>query len=193
MGCGLGLHTVDEGVGAKLEIHGLAHSDAEGRDEFGVGVTNRGDAEVATDHLRRAGDANRAAHEMNRLDHSRRDLLAYGIRDSLDAGAQDRGNLAPAGSLALFGLFDGKMERSSENEVEVMASAWLVAQRNEAAILHHADAGRSAAHVDDRSLADLQEGLSRRNLVYEPSTSHAGVLKDKAARPRLRLPHPRRI
>ncbi len=35
--------------------------------------------------------------------------------------------------------------------------------------------------------------LSRRNLVYEPSAGHGGVLKDKAARPRLRLPHARRI
>ena len=72
----LGLHAVDEGVGAKLKIHASAHGDAERGDQFRMRIADSADAEVIADDLGRAWDAYGSADKMHGFDPSRSGLLA---------------------------------------------------------------------------------------------------------------------
>ena len=84
----LRLHAVDESVGAKLKIHGLAHCDAKRRDEFGMWIADRGYPEVFANDLRSVGHPHGPADEMNPLDLSSRELPADRMRDPLEARPQ---------------------------------------------------------------------------------------------------------
>ncbi len=53
----LWLHAVDEGVGAKLNIHASAHGDAERGDQFRMRIADGADAEVVADDFGRAWNA----------------------------------------------------------------------------------------------------------------------------------------
>ena len=122
------------------------------------------------------GNADRAADEMHFFDHARRYLPRDRTRDALDAGAQYRREIDVASPLAPFGFLDRDAQRTSENEVEVVATARRVAQRHNLAILHDADARRSAANVHDGAVANVHEGLRGGDFINQTAASDAGIL-----------------
>ena len=107
---------------------------------------------------------------------SRRYLPRDRTRDALDAGAQYRREIDVASPLAPFGFLDRDAQRTSENEVEVVATARRVAQRHNLAILHDADARRSAANVHDGAVANVHEGLRGGDFINQTTASDAGIL-----------------
>ena len=63
----------------------------------------------------------------------------------------------------------------------MMAAARLVVQCNQLAVAHDTHPGRTAADVDNRSVADVEQGLCRAHLIGQASAGDLGILKDVAA------------
>ena len=111
-------------------------------------------------------------------------------RDALDSRAQDRRKSRSPASLALFCIFDGDAQGTSENQVEVMAAAGLVAQRNESGRRSTTptpvDPPPTSTIAPSRtSAAPARQTLRRRGARQVI----AGVLQDVAAGSRLGLRH----
>jgi hypothetical protein len=96
-----------------------------------------------------------------------------------------------APSLPLFGIFYSDAESPSQNEVEMVTSAWLVIQRDDCAIHYNADTGRTAAYIDNCSLGELKQRLCCGNFVDQIATGDSRVFQNVTTRPGLSRRHSR--
>ncbi|MCP3459367.1 hypothetical protein NLN62_03035 [Bradyrhizobium sp. CCGUVB23] len=115
------------------------------------------------------------------------DLANDGACDPLDTGTEDVRVILIASALSFLGFLHGNPQGARQDQIQMMAAAGLVIERNDDAVRYDADARRTATDIDDHAVVQSKQSLGRSDLIDQLAAPNARIFQDVATGSRFGL------